>query len=80
MSSLHFAPGQQTGPSSEVKASKCSLAKSTELSQSQPAPLTTDRQAGTPTGKVQLPGKAATLQRNVALPPHHSATGPEALY
>lgn len=45
--SLHFASGPQTGLNSEIKTSKSSLVKSTELSQSQlntippsPAPLT----------------------------------------
>lgn len=63
MLSLYFYPGQQTSLSSEVESSKCSLAKPTELSHSQLAPLTTDRW----TDRQEKPsclGKVATLQRN----------------
>lgn len=50
--SLHFASGQQADPNSEVKASKSSLVKCIELSQSQPAPVShTDRQTDRPTDR-----------------------------
>lgn len=64
MSSLYLASGQQTRLSSEVQASKYSLAQSTKLkSQSQPAPLMTDRQMDGQEKPLHA-GKPAALPRN----------------